>query len=102
MKIDHSVKQLPGIAPVSEGQARPANGRASAPRASEADSVELSPLSARLQRLAQGIADTEGMDATKVAELKAAIAEGRLRIDPQAIADKLIEEARELLARSRS
>jgi negative regulator of flagellin synthesis FlgM len=101
MKIDHSVKQLPGVAPVGEGQARPANGPAPASRTSEADSVELSPLSARLQRLAQGIAGAEGMDTAKVAALKAAIAEGRLRIDPEAIADKLIEEARELLARSR-
>jgi negative regulator of flagellin synthesis FlgM len=42
------------------------------------------------------------MDTTKVAELRVAIAEGRLRIDPKAIADKLIEEARELLARPRS
>jgi negative regulator of flagellin synthesis FlgM len=102
MKIDHSVKQLPGIAPLGEGQARPTHGPAPAPRTSEADSVELSPLSARLQRLARGIADTEGMDTTKVAELRVAIAEGRLRIDPKAIADKLIEEARELLARPRS
>ncbi len=102
MKIDQSVKQLPGITAVGEGALRQGNGPAEA-RASvpERDNVELSALSAQLRSLAQSVSDAEVTDAAKVAEIRAAIAEGRLRINPQAIADELIETARELLVRSR-
>lgn len=99
MKIDNSVKQLPGIAPVGEGQARQttaASGTAAPAR--ESDSVELSPLSAKLKDIEQRLASAEVVDAAKIAEVKAAIAEGRFKINPEVIAEKLIDAARELLS----
>jgi negative regulator of flagellin synthesis FlgM len=41
--------------------------------------------------------DTPPVNAARVAEIRQAIAEGRFAIDPGAIADRLINSARELL-----
>lgn len=99
MKIDNSVKTLPGIAPVGEGQSRPRSGTTAAPSSGNgADVVELSPLSAQIKAIEDRLAGAEVADSAKVAEIKAAISEGRFKVNPEAIADKLIETARELLA----
>ena len=70
----------------------PAAGRAlDAPSAR----VELSSAAAALL----GPAGTPEFDAEKVARLSKAIEDGSFKVDPQAIADKLIANAQELLGR---
>ncbi|MCG3188787.1 MAG: hypothetical protein LKCHEGNO_00973 [Burkholderiaceae bacterium] len=57
-------------------------------------------LSATASAIAGGLADGS-FDAHKVEQLTRAIRDGQFRIDPQAIADKLLANARELLDRGR-
>ena len=52
---------------------------------------------ARLRALEGRLRRGDGVDPDKVARIRLAIAEGRLRIKPEVIADRLLETARELL-----
>lgn len=60
------------------------------------DQVELSALAATLKDA--GAAMSEPIDSARIAEIKQAIADGKFQINPERIADGLIESARELLA----
>lgn len=100
MKIGHPAPGIQEQAPTA-----PATGRAMAdeqasrvPAAVEAGSarVELSSAATSLLSGARG-APVE-IDAAKVARVSQAIADGSFRIDPEAIADKLIANAQEVLA----
>lgn len=88
MKIDTATPQLK---PPTSGPpaAKPAK------TAAVGDQVQLS-----------GVAHLEGneappIDSARVQEIKAAIAEGRFRINPEAIAERLIGTAQELIAAQR-
>ncbi len=59
--------------------------------------VDISSLSARLQEVGAGEAP---VDAQKVAEIKQAIAAGRFQINPERIADGLLNSVQEMLAAS--
>ncbi|KZE30043.1 FlgM family anti-sigma-28 factor [Crenobacter luteus] len=63
------------------------------------DSVEINPLASKIGRIERSLGAEPGFDAAKVDAIKQAIAEGRFEIDAGAIADKLIDSARELLGR---
>lgn len=94
MKIDSSIK--PASTPPSnriKSQQRAENGSASA----ASDEVRLSSLAGELQA---GEAQPP-VDSGRVAEIKRAIAEGRFSINAGAIADRLIDSARELVASRR-
>ncbi len=69
----------------------------SQPATSAATEVHLSELAGQLQ--SPGEAST--FDAARVSEIKQAIAEGRFTINSEAIADRLIASASELVASSR-
>jgi negative regulator of flagellin synthesis FlgM len=60
------------------------------------DQVELSALAGRLQEASA--ATDEPVDAGRIAEIKKAITEGRFQVNPERIADGLLESARQLLA----
>lgn len=59
--------------------------------------VQLSDLAARLQAIQGQLAAGETVDASKVAEIRQAIAEGRFQINPDVIADRLLQTVRELI-----
>ena len=67
--------------------------------AAAADQVDLSSLSARLQDVEAAMADTPAVDAARIAEIKQAISEGRFQINPERIADGLLDSVRQMLAR---
>ena len=96
MKIDSSTKSL-GSGAVSSGAARQGKGAGSASSSSGSDRVQLSPLSTRLQAIQNSMADTPVVDSARVAELRQAISEGRFKVNPDAVADHLLQTARELL-----
>lgn len=75
---------------VGEARQRPAVAR---PAASAAAEVHLSALAAQLQ----GTGDPTSFDVGRVSEIKQAIAEGRFTINAEAIADRLISSASELV-----
>lgn len=62
------------------------------------DKVRLSDLSSRLAELEAKLTASGEFDPQRVERIKAAIANGEYRINPDAIADKLIESVRHLLA----
>jgi negative regulator of flagellin synthesis FlgM len=96
MKIDNSLKSLGTPA----GESRPAkssktDSSATASVAPESGvSVELSGLSAQIHsQLSSG----EVLDSARVAEIKQAIAEGRFRVNPDVVADRLLKTVQELI-----
>lgn len=105
MKIIHPVpsgiKEQAPAAPLSrapaEGAAKAATGPVAAPGlvAARGAEVELSPTAASLRTNA---APAE-FDAAKVERIAQSIAEGRFKVNAEAIADKLIANAQELLGK---
>ncbi|PPE67844.1 flagellar biosynthesis anti-sigma factor FlgM [Caldimonas caldifontis] len=99
MKIVHT----PDTAALAAGQARPAAAEArptaagsptaGASTSSESATVKLSSTAAGL------MASTPEFDAEKVAAIRQAIADGTFKPNAEAIADKLIANAQELLQR---
>ena len=67
---------------------------ASAP---ESVDVKVSALATQLQEIEAQLRTGDGVDAAKVAEIKQAIAEGRFQINPDVIADRLLETVREMV-----
>lgn len=96
MKIDNSIKPATSGA-VSGGGARAGKGAASPPSSGGGDDVQLSPLSSQLQAIENSMADTPVVDRARVAEIRQAIADGRFRVNPDVVADHLLQTARELL-----
>lgn len=86
MKIDNSFK------PISAGLATKPAATPTATPAAVQDAVSLSQLAGSLQAGEQPPMNTE-----RIREIKQAIAEGRFKINPEAIADRLIESARDLV-----
>lgn len=56
------------------------------------DSVSLSSKGQALGRLESRIADAADVDEAKVAEVKAAIAEGRYQVDSDTVADRMLRQ----------
>lgn len=95
MKITSSIPAVGG-APDS-GRARSTGRAPQTPQASSGDRVDISSLSARLQEV--GTAESP-VDTQRVAEIKAAISEGRFQVNPERIADGLLDSVREMLGRT--
>jgi negative regulator of flagellin synthesis FlgM len=86
MKIDSSFK--PNSAPVATRQPP----KAPAENPSSAETVSLSSLASTLQG-----SEKPPVNAARLQEIKDAIAQGRFKINPEAIAGRLIETARDLV-----
>jgi negative regulator of flagellin synthesis FlgM len=96
VKIDDSLKKAAGLG-VGTTQTRASKGADKAgsvskqPASSGTDSVQLSPQ-------AQSLTSGRGVfDANKVEEIKAAIAEGRFQVDPEKVANGLLDTVNDLL-----
>lgn len=61
------------------------------------DNVHLSPLSSQLQAIDRNLANSGVVDTARVEEIKQAISEGRFKVNPEAVADRLLETVRELI-----
>jgi len=96
MKIDSSTKSI-STGAVGGGASRTAKGAASPPGSGGGERVQLSPLSSQLQAIETSMADTPVVDSARVAEIRQAIAEGRFKVNPDVVADSLLQTARDLL-----
>lgn len=86
MKIDSAYKPTtPGVAPRSAAPQ-------AAPKATAQEAVSLSQLSGSLQS-----SEKPPVNMARIQEIKQAISEGRFKINPEAIADRLIVSARDLV-----
>ena len=97
MKIDNSPKKPGGVSvgttQTRAGKGAEKTGGVSQPP-SESDSVHLS---SQLQSLTQLTGSSGVFDANKVEEIKAAIAEGRFQVDPEKVANGLLDTVNDLL-----
>lgn len=96
MKIDNSVGSVGGL---PSGESRPRPGKSSTPPApASGEKVELSSLSSRMQEVEAALANVPVADASRIAEIKQAMAEGRFQVDASKVADGLIESVRQMIA----
>lgn len=79
------------------GDSRTAATRSAEPVA-ETERVHLSDLGARLNQLEAQFGEAD-FDLKKVEEVRAAIAEGRFKVNAEAVADKLLASVSELLGK---
>jgi negative regulator of flagellin synthesis FlgM len=93
MKIEGTPKSAGGT--VGDVKARGTRTQSTA-QADTADTskVELSSLS----QLGGGLASVPEIDSAKVGELKQAIAEGRFKVNPDKVADGLLDSVRQMLS----
>lgn len=103
MKIDNSGKPLSGPAATRPGTTRANASQTSTAGASDNakvqnDNVELSSNSLKLSALEGSLASQPVIDSARVNEIRQAIADGKFKINPDAIADKLVASVKELLA----
>jgi negative regulator of flagellin synthesis FlgM len=98
LKIDNSVKPVAGVTP-AEATGRFSTGTSGGPqRAERPDGAAASEsFSSELKAIEHDLATAGVVDRARVDAIKQAISEGRLKINPGAIADKLLEATRELL-----
>ena len=61
--------------------------------------VRLSDLSSRLAQLESQLSSSDPVDTKKVEAVKAAISEGRFKVNPEVVADKLMSSVREMLGK---
>jgi negative regulator of flagellin synthesis FlgM len=92
VKIDNSVKSVPGSS-ITETRTRGTGKAAESAPASSSESVQLSGVSAQLQ----STGEAAPFDVSRVSQIKQAIADGKFQINAGAIADRLISSARELV-----
>ncbi|AMR80509.1 flagellar biosynthesis anti-sigma factor FlgM [Cupriavidus nantongensis] len=99
MKINHSTSSRPADAAAGDA-ARPlaAPAAADATDAAPSAGLSVSPLAAQVRDISARLAQPtdDDIDTAKVEEIRQAIAEGRMRIDPGKIADGLLATLREL------
>ena len=96
MKINSAVNSA-GPVPDSSQPRAPAPQRNAAPAGKAAEQVAISSLSARLQQVEAGLGSEPVVNAKRVPEIKQAIAEGRFKVNPEKIADGLLNSVREML-----
>jgi len=97
MKITNTSEPLRPDRVSAPNDARTSSARGTEPVA-ETERVQLSDLGSRLAQLEQQFNGSD-FDVKKVEELRNAIAEGRFKINSDAIADKLLTSVSELLGK---
>jgi negative regulator of flagellin synthesis FlgM len=82
---------------------RPAPSADAVPKAtvpaSGGDSLSISQLSTKMQKLESRLADGEAFDAKRVNEIKQAVRNGSFKVNAEAVADKLISSAHDLFTK---
>ncbi len=101
MKVEKSGK-TPPVTPIRDGASRAQTSRtagtgSSNTNAANSTSVHLGETSAQLQSMQSSMANSPVVDATKVAEIKQAISEGRFQVNAGAVADRLIATVTDLI-----
>lgn len=95
MKIDKLIQPITTVS-VSDGKRRtditPNTGTDQ-----ENSSVHLSSNAAKLQSIDSSSADGSVVNIARVQEIKQAISEGNFRINPEVVADRLLETVKELI-----
>lgn len=96
MKIDNSIKKTGGL-PVGAAETRAGKGAEKAPTVGKTTGGAAQQ-SVQISSQLQALAGSEGVfDAQKVAEIKAAIAEGQFQVDAEKVAAGLLDTVKDLI-----
>ena len=100
-KIDGFESRPASVAggPRNAGVGQPGESGPQAVGTGSGDSVTLTDGAVRLQKLARAVADAPATDASRVASVKDSVARGEYRINPERVADKILQAERELIGR---
>ena len=82
---------------VKNGEAKSAQTVATQPQES---TVALSPLSTRMQEISTGMTKSSTFDPSRIAEIKQAISEGKMKVDVSKIASGLVDSVRLMLSQT--
>lgn len=98
MKIDDSIKTVAATL-VSDASARTGKGGqkvegTTTPNSSRDDSVQLS---SQLQNIERSFTNGDVFNAGRVEEIKRAISAGQFTVNPEKVADRLLETVRDLI-----
>lgn len=94
MKID---KSLPSVTTVSVSDGKRRTDIIPSPSTAQENSVHLSPNAAKLQNIDSSSASNSVANTARVQEIKQAISEGNFKINPEVVADRLLETVKELI-----
>lgn len=99
MKINSSVNSTGAPAP-QDSTARasvPAPATSTPSDADGAGAVHLTALSSQMQTAAASLANAPVVNQAQVNEIKQAIASGKFKVNPEVVADRLLDTVRELI-----
>ncbi|MGZ0018424.1 flagellar biosynthesis anti-sigma factor FlgM [Nitrosomonas sp. wSCUT-2] len=94
MKIDKSLQPVSTVS-VSDGKRR--TDLTPNTTAEQENNVHLSPNVAKLQNIDSNSASGSIVNSARVQEIKQAISEGSFQINPEVVADRLLETVKELI-----
>ena len=94
MKIDKSLQPVSTVS-VSDGRRR--TDITQNPSTDQESNVHLSPNVTKLQSLDSSSASNSIVNTARVQEIKQAISEGNFQINPEVVADRLLETVKELI-----
>lgn len=100
MKINDttkSVSQTKVNKPTAPAKKAGSPSKAGRGRGGEDEKVDLGPLSTQLAALAARLEEIEVVDRARVERIRKEISEGRFTVDADAIADRLVSAAREMV-----
>ncbi|MDH5479458.1 MAG: flagellar biosynthesis anti-sigma factor FlgM [Nitrosomonas sp.] len=101
MKVDNSINPVTTVA-VNEGKRQasttPSTG---AGQESSSSNVKISPDAAKLQSLDSTSASGSVVNTERVNEIKQAISDGNFKVNPEVVADRLLETVKELIQSKR-
>lgn len=100
VKIDNSSNSLP-LSPAGKGKVRASvsgSGNNTPAAATGDSSANLGASTAQFRSLGSSVDNTSPVNASKVAEIKQAISEGRFQVNSGAVADSLIQSVTDLIS----
>jgi len=84
-------KSLSSVAKPASGGAAAKSGAASGAKSGQSDRVSLTDTAARLKELEMGLASQPVVDIQRVQSVQSAINDGSFEVDPDSVAEKMIE-----------
>jgi negative regulator of flagellin synthesis FlgM len=97
VKITNGIDSTGGLERPGSDQARAKPAAGAAGTAAAPDTIRISELSNQLASIESRFVTDGAFDASRVETIKTAMREGRFTVNPEAVADKLLESVRELL-----
>jgi len=97
MKIDNSINSAGAAAPNDPAARAPASAAPVPPDADSTGAVNLTALSSQMQSATASLANAPVINQSQVDEIKQAIANGQFKVNPEVVADRLLDTVRELI-----